>query len=134
MTAFIDSNILICAYSDSIKRPRALDTIAGGGIISAQVLNEFTNVLRNKLKQDWPIIEAAIRSLHFRFPNIVPLTADTHAQALEIARDHGFSFYDALIIAAAIESQCDTLWSEDLQRGRLIGGVTIRNPFADETS
>jgi predicted nucleic acid-binding protein len=129
VTAFFDSNILIYAYSTHVKRARAVSLAAGGGVISAQVLNEFTNVLRNKQKQEWLIIEGALASVRLRFPDIVPLTADTHAAALALARDHGFSFYDALIVAAAIEAGCDTLWSEDIQDGRVIGGLTIRNPF-----
>ncbi|OPY95933.1 twitching motility protein PilT [Bradyrhizobium sacchari] len=129
MSAFFDSNILIYAYSTDARRQRALITIAGGGAISAQVLNEFTNVLRKKQKQDWPVIEAALQSLRFRFPDIVPLTSDTHAAALALARDHTLAFYDALIVAAAIEAGCDTLYSEDLQHGRSIGGITIVNPF-----
>ena len=60
MSAFFDSNILIYAYSTDVRRDRALAAIADGGIISAQVLNEFTNVLRKKQKQDWPVIEAAL--------------------------------------------------------------------------
>ncbi|MBC9882025.1 PIN domain-containing protein [Bradyrhizobium sp. INPA01-394B] len=129
MSAFFDSNILIYAYSTDARRQLALNVIAGGGTISAQVLNEFTNVLRKKQKQDWPVIEAAVQSLRFRFPDIVPLTSDTHAAALALARDHTLAFYDALIIAAAIEAGCDTLYSEDLQHGRNIGGLTIVNPF-----
>lgn len=129
MSAFFDSNILIYAYSTDVKRQRALATIAGGGAISAQVLNEFTNVLRKKQKQDWSVIEAAVQSLRFRFPDIAPLTSDTHAAALVFARDHTLAFYDALIVAAAIEVGCDTLYSEDLQHGRNIGGLTIVNPF-----
>lgn len=133
MSAFFDSNILIYAYSTDIRRQRALTTIAGGGVISAQVLNEFTNVLRKKQQQDWPIIEAAVQSIRFRFPDIVPLTADTHAAALVLARDHGFAFYDALIVVAAIDAGCDTLYSEDLQHGRSIGGLAIVNPFLGST-
>lgn len=131
MKAFLDSNILIYAYSTDVRRSRALAIVAAGGVISAQVLNEFTNVLRNKQRQEWPIIEAVIRSVHFQFPDIVPLTADTHATALALARDHGLAFYDALIVAAAIEAGCDTLWSEDMQHGRVIGPLTIRDPFAE---
>ena len=130
MSAFFDSNILIYAFSTDVRRDRALAAIAGGGVISAQVLNEFTNVLRKKQKQDWPVIEAALRSVRFRFPDIMPLTADTHAAALGLAREHGVAFYDALIIASAIEAGCDTLYSEDMQHGRTIGDVTIRNPFS----
>ncbi|MBM3623596.1 MAG: PIN domain-containing protein [Alphaproteobacteria bacterium] len=130
MTAFLDSNILVYAYSTHVKRARAMSLVADGGVISAQVLNEFTNVLRNKQKQEWPVIERALASVRLRFPDILPLTADTHAAALALARDHSFSFYDALIVAAAIEAGCDTLWSEDMQYGRVIGGLTIRDPFA----
>jgi predicted nucleic acid-binding protein len=129
VSAFFDSNILIYAYSTDTRRHRALSTIAGGGVISAQVLNEFTNVLRKRQKQDWPAIEAAVQSLRFRFPDIVPLTSDTHAAALALARDHTFAFYDALIVAAAIEAGCDVLYSEDLQHGRSIGELAIVNPF-----
>ena len=129
MSAFFDSNILIYAYSTDMRRKRALTAIAGGGVISAQVLNEFTNVLRKKQRQDWAVIEAAVQSIRFRFPDTVPLTADTHAAALALARDHALAFYDALIVAAAIDAGCDTLYSEDLQHGRNIGGLAIVNPF-----
>ncbi|MCK1622149.1 PIN domain-containing protein [Bradyrhizobium sp. 147] len=133
MSAFFDSNILIYAYSTDARRQRALTTIAGGGAISAQVLNEFTNVFRKKQKQGWLVIEAAVQSLRFRFPDIVPLTSDTHAAALALARDHSLAFYDALIVAAAIEASCDTLYSEDLQHGCSIRGLTIVNPFLGDT-
>lgn len=129
MSAFFDSNILIYAYSTDVRRQRALTTIAGGGVISAQVLNEFTNVLRKKQKQDCAIIEAAVQSIRFRFPDIVPLTSDTHAAGLMLARDHGLAFYDALIVASAIDAGCDTLFSEDMQHGRNIGDLAIVNPF-----
>lgn len=129
MRAFFDSNILIYAYSTDIRREPALNALAGGGVISAQVLNEFTNVLRKKQQQDWPVIEAAVQTIRFRFPDIAPLTADTHAAALALARDHSIAFYDALIVASAIETGCDTLYSEDLQRDRSFGGLTIVNPF-----
>lgn len=129
MRAFFDSNILIYAYSTDIRREPALNALAGGGAISAQVLNEFTNVLRKKQQQDWPVIEAAVQTIRFRFPDIAPLTADTHAAALALARDHSIAFYDALIVASAIETGCDTLYSEDLQRDRSFGGLTIVNPF-----
>lgn len=129
MSTFFDSNILVYAFSTDIRRERALTTIAGGGVISAQVLNEFINVLRKKQRQDWPIVEAAVQSIRFRFPDIAPLTADTHTAALALARDHTLAFYDALIVATAIEAGCDILYSEDMQNGRSIGGLTIVNPF-----
>jgi predicted nucleic acid-binding protein len=131
VSAFFDSNVLIYAYSTDARRDRALAAIAGGGVISAQVLNEFTNVLRKMQKLDWPVIEAALHSLRFRFPDIPPLTADTHTAALAHARQYGLAFYDALVVASAIEAGCDTLYSGDLQHGRVFAGLTIRNPFIE---
>jgi predicted nucleic acid-binding protein len=126
---FFDTNVLVYAFSDGPKREPAREALAVGGVISAQVLNEFTNVSRRKQKREWAEIEAALAVVRARFPEVVPLTAETHAAALALARDHGFPFYDALILAAAIEAGCDTLYSEDMQDGRAIGGLTIRNPF-----
>jgi predicted nucleic acid-binding protein len=129
VSAFFDTNVLIYAYSTDARRARALSLIAAGGFISAQVLNEFTNVLRKKQKQDWVVIEAALQSLRFRFPDILPLTADIHAAAVTLARGHGLCFYDALILASAIEGGCDTVYSEDLQHGRSFGQLVVINPF-----
>jgi len=134
VSAFFDTNVLIYAYSTDRRRDRALATIAGGGTISTQVLNEFTNVLRNKQKQDWPVIEAAVNSIRFRFPDIVPVTAETHAAALRVAREHGLAFFDALIVASAIGAGCDILYSEDMQHGRNFADLTVRNPFGETTS
>lgn len=131
MTAFFDSNVVIYAYSIDARRDRALGIMAAGGAISAQVLNEVTSVLRNKQRQEWPIIEGILAVVKERCPMIVPLTAELHAAALTLARDHILAFYDALIVAAAIEAGCDTLWSEDMQHGQVIGRLTIRNPFLE---
>jgi predicted nucleic acid-binding protein len=131
VTSFFDTNILVYAFLDLAKREQALNLIASGGMISAQVLNEFTNVARRKRRRAWSEIETAIAVIRFQFPDIVPLTADTHAAALGLARDHGFAFYDALIVAAAIEAGCDILYSEDMQHGRAIGELTISNPFVE---
>ena len=131
MTPFFDTNILVYAFLDVAKRERALDLIASGGVISAQVLNEFTNVARRKRQRDWAEIERAVSVIRARCPDVVPLTAATHAAAIEFARDHGLAFYDALIVAAAIEGKCDTLYSEDMQHGRSIGGLGIVNPFLE---
>lgn len=133
MRPFIDSNILVYAFSNDSRRDLALAVVAQGGVISAQTLNEFTNVLRKKLSLDWPAIEAALRTVQDYFDEVIPLTAVTHAIAMPIARDHGLAFYDALIVAAALEAGCDTLFTEDLPDGRAFGGLTIRNPFRDQS-
>ncbi len=131
MTPFFDTNVIVYAFLDIARRERSLDLIASGGVISAQVLNEFTNVARRKRERDWTEIERAVSVIRARFPDVVPLTADTHASALGLARDHGLSFYDALIVAAALEAGCDTLYSEDMQHGRRFGGLTVVNPFRE---
>jgi predicted nucleic acid-binding protein len=131
VSPFFDSNVLVYAYSTDPRRDRALKTIADGGVVSVQVLNEFTNVLRRKQMQDWPVIEAALSSIFFRFPDVRPLTAATHTAALALARDHHLQFYDALIVAAALEAGCDTLFTEDMQHGRKFGSLDIVNPFLE---
>jgi predicted nucleic acid-binding protein len=131
VTPFFDTNLLVYAFLDVEKRQRALDLLASGGVISVQVLNEFTNVARRKRQRSWPDIQNAVSVICAQFPDIVPLTADTHRVALALAREHDFAFYDALIVASAIEAGCDVLYSEDMQHGRAIGGLTIRNPFVE---
>jgi predicted nucleic acid-binding protein len=59
----------------------------------------------------------------------LPLTSETHAGAVTIARDHGLSFYDALIVAAAIQAKCTRLLTEDMHHGQKFGDLTIINPF-----
>lgn len=132
MKAFFDTNILVYAFAnDEAKRERAQRALAGGGVVSVQVLNEFANVLRKKQRQDWPRIEAALGVVAAWLASIRPLTIDTHGAALALARDHGFSFYDALIVAAALEARCDVLYSEHMQHGRVIDRLTIRDPFRE---
>jgi predicted nucleic acid-binding protein len=129
LSPFFDTNVLVYAFLDVEKRERALEILAEGGVISAQVLNEFTHVAHKKRRRSWPDIEAALGVIRDWFRDIVPITSGTHAGAVTLARDHGLAFYDALILAAAIEAGCETLYSEDFQHGRRFGDLTIVNPF-----
>ncbi len=129
MKRFFDNNILVYAFLDTDRRDLALDLLADGGVISVQVLNEFTNVARKKWPRDWAEIDAAHQVIRLHFNPIVPVTFDTHQSALELASRDGQSFYDALIVAAAIEARCDTLFSEDLQHDRKFGKLVVKNPF-----
>lgn len=130
MRPFFDTNILVYAVSADSKRHRAQELLDGGGMVSVQVLNELANVLRKKLRRAWPEIESALEDICALLEPPAPLTFATHQSARWLARDHGFSFYDALIVAAAIDAGCDTLLSEDMQDGRRIAGLRILNPFA----
>jgi predicted nucleic acid-binding protein len=128
---FLDTNVLIYAFAaDDRRSERAEALVAGGGVISVQVLNEFVNVSRRKLARDWPDIERQIEVLRALLDPPVPLTIGLHEAALACARDHGLAFYDALIVAAADHHGCSTLYTEDMQHGRTFGSLTIRNPFA----
>jgi predicted nucleic acid-binding protein len=126
---FLDSNVLVYAVSRDSRRDRARETIAQGGTISVQVLNEFANVARRKLGYTWEEIADMIASFERALMPVLPITHATHKVALSMARDHGFSIYDALIVSAALEGGCREVLSEDMQHGRKVEGLTIRNPF-----
>ncbi|MGB5101715.1 MAG: PIN domain-containing protein [Steroidobacteraceae bacterium] len=127
---FLDTNVLVYAFAAGDRRSaRAEALLAEGGIIGVQVLNEFTNVARRKLDWSWEQVEAALGVIDELVGPPRPLTAAIHAQAVEIARDHGLSFYDALIVAAAREADCQVLCSEDLQHGQRFGSLVVSNPF-----
>jgi predicted nucleic acid-binding protein len=113
------------------RKQRAVECLGCGGFVSVQVLNEFVHVARRKLRHDWPQIELALGLFRASFDDVLPVTLNTHTAAVSLAREHGLSFFDALIVAAAIEGGCDTLFSEDMQHGRSIGGLGIVNPFLD---
>jgi predicted nucleic acid-binding protein len=134
VSAFLDTNILVYAQQTGPKAVTAQDLIAQGGTISVQVLNELANVLRRKQGRSWHDIELVFDDVDNSLDPARPLTTETSRAALALARDHGFALYDALIVATAIEAGCDTLYSEDLQDGRRIGGLTIVNPFASIAS
>jgi predicted nucleic acid-binding protein len=127
--AFFDTNVLVYTATSDARKAKAVECLGGGGITSVQVLNEFVHVARNKLRHDWPQVELALGLFQASLDDVVPLTLATHAAALILARDHGLAFYDALIVAAAAEAGCDTLFSEDMQHGRKFGGLAILNPF-----
>jgi predicted nucleic acid-binding protein len=127
--AFFDTNILVYTATSDKKKPLAVKCLGLGGIVSIQVLNEFVHVARRKLRHDWPQIERALGLFRASLDDVVPLTLNTHSDAVVVARDHSLAFYDALIVASAIEASCDTLFSEDLQHGRQFGGLVIINPF-----
>ncbi len=131
MRAFFDTNILVYTATSEARRQKAADCLARGGIASVQVLNEFVHVARRKLRNDWPQIEFALGQFRDSLDDVVAITLTTHENAVTLARDHGLSFYDALIVAAALESGCDTLFTEDMQHGRKFGSLTIVNPFIE---
>jgi predicted nucleic acid-binding protein len=134
VSAFFDTNILVYAQQPGVKGDRARALFAGGGKLSVQVLNEFTAVSRRKQAKEWHEITEAISDVLTLVDPPLALTLDLHTLARLLSEEHQLSVYDALIVAAAIEAECDTLFTEDLQHGRKFGDLTIVNPFAESAA
>ena len=128
---FLDTNVVLYAFREGDSRSQEAEALLGkGGLISVQVLNEFAAVARRKLNKSWEEIRRALGILRVFCPEPTPLTVKTHEAAFEIAERYKYSIYDSLIIAAALETGCKVLYSEDLEDGQVIeNSLTIRNPF-----
>lgn len=129
MSTFFDTNILVHAQDAGAKGNRSRTLLAEGGKLSVQVLNEFAVVSFRKLGRSWEEIGEAVADILALVDPPAPLTVDLHTDARALAADHGLSFYDALIVAAAQSAGCTVLWSEDMQDGREFGALRVVNPF-----
>ncbi|MCG8334992.1 MAG: PIN domain-containing protein [Proteobacteria bacterium] len=127
---FLDTNILLYLLSsDSIKANKAESIIQAGGMISIQVLNEFTNVTRRKLGMPWDEI-SEILMLFRSLVDVTPLTMEIHDRGRYIAERYQLSVYDAMIVASALNGDCDILYTEDMHHDMLIDDqLKIHNPF-----
>lgn len=126
---FFDTNVLLYILStESGKADRAEALLAGGGVLSVQVLNEFASVAARKLNMEMAEIREILATVR-AVCTVVPMTVESHDLALDLVEQHRFSIYDALIVAAAQRAGCDVLYTEDLHHGQMIGGLSVRNPF-----
>lgn len=131
MRAFLDTNVLLYAASDDPEKASRVERcIRSGGTISVQVLNEALRVFRTKWRRDWEVTRRFLERCEQAF-DVVPLDLATHRLGAGLAERYNFAPFDAMIVAAALQAGCDTLYSEDMQHGLLVDGtLTIRNPFA----
>jgi predicted nucleic acid-binding protein len=134
--SLLDTNVLVYADAadEPLKQQRAIALItslrgAGTAVLSTQVLQEYVNVAVRKLRLPHDLIRERI-GFYRRF-EMVTTSADLIAGALDLHVLRGVSFYDALIVQAAVVSGCQRLLSEDMQHGATLGGVRIENPFVD---
>jgi predicted nucleic acid-binding protein len=129
--SFFDTNVLVSiASTDPVKADRAEATIAAGGAISVQVLNELANVARRKMRMSWSETHALLEMLR-ELLTVHTLDLEVHETGLALAQRYGISIYDAMIAASALHADCDTLWSEDMQDGMTLDNrLKIINPFA----
>ncbi|MDB0572969.1 PIN domain-containing protein [Ralstonia solanacearum] len=128
--AFFDSNIVLYLLSaDAAKADAAEALLMAGGVVSVQVLNETTHVMRRKLAMPWDAIEAVQEAVRAQC-RVEPLTVETHDLGRHLAQRYGLSVYDALIVAAASLAGCSVLYSEDMQHGLVIEQrLRVVNPF-----
>jgi predicted nucleic acid-binding protein len=129
-TPFLDTNVLLYLLSaDSGKADIAEELLRKGGIISVQVLSEFTSVCTRKLKMSYGEIREFLMTINMVL-DVRDLTPTIHEAALDIAERYGYSFYDSMILAAAINAGCSLVYTEDLQSGQHIkDSLLIVNPF-----
>jgi predicted nucleic acid-binding protein len=128
---FVDTNIVIYSLGkDEYKRGISLSILANNPIMSVQVLSETANTMRRKLGFEIAAIASVVEKLSQVCSQLQPLTLETLQGGIDIANRYGFSHYDSLIIAAALQADCQTLYSEDMQHGQIIDDrLTITNPF-----
>jgi predicted nucleic acid-binding protein len=130
---FLDSNVAIYAYLNSDKRKQNVSKQliqSNITVISTQVLQELANTMRKKAKAEYSVIKPLLLELAKNCHEVYINTEKTILCACAIAERYGFSFYDSLIAAAAIESGCRALYSEDMQHNQLIEGkLKVVNPF-----
>jgi predicted nucleic acid-binding protein len=135
---FIDTNIIVYSFDrDSPgKREKARSIVeeavtTGNGVVSFQVVQEFLNVATRKFKKALQLDDARqfLEEILLPLCDLFPNNA-FYRNALDIKERTGYSFYDAMILQAALEAQCRVLYSEDLQDGFKLFDLTIINPFS----
>jgi predicted nucleic acid-binding protein len=131
----IDTNVLVYAEDvhEGWKRTAALDVLEGAPrettLIPVQVLGELYRVLTGKVRRSPRKAQAAVHAWGDSYP-IIESSPSILLAALDLAVEHQFHIWDAIILAAAADAGCRLLLSEDLQDGFSWRGVTVTNPFA----
>lgn len=134
---FLDTNILVYSFSkkDTFKREKAIALLDDAlkdkkGCISFQVIQEFINVALRKFTVPLTYKDCQ-EFLHSALEPLCEVQSSIHIyfQALDVADRWRYSFYDSLIISAALQTGCEILYSEDLQHGQHIQSLKIVNPF-----
>ncbi|HJS56591.1 MAG TPA: PIN domain-containing protein [Vicinamibacteria bacterium] len=135
--AFVDTNILVYAHDTTTgsKHRTARELVEGlwstrGGVISTQVLQELYVNVRRKVRSPLPVAEARRLLGDYLRWEVVVNTGESILEALEIEDRYGLSFWDSLIVQAAIGSGVERLYSEDLGHRQAYGPLQVINPFA----
>ena len=132
---FIDTNVLVYVYnSDEANKQEIINRFIDNELIdctiyiSTQVMNEFYNTLSKK-KFPHSIIKRYFNEIIYSFNILIP-NIQISIKAIDLKEKYHYSWWDSLIIAAALENECSILYTEDLQHNQLIENrMLIKNPF-----
>ena len=132
---FLDTNIFVYLFdeTDDDKRERAERLVQQAlenetGCISYQVVQETINVITRKLNATPEKARQILDRVLIPLWRVNP-TRTLYQRGLDLQTRYRLSFYDSLIVASALAAGCKTLYSEDMQHGQHIEGVSITNPF-----
>ena len=134
---FIDTNIFVYAFDKTDKRKRQIANSMikralseHVGCISFQVVQEFINVSTRKFESPLSVSDCQ-KYLNTVLTTLCEVFAslELYHRSLDIMEHWRFSFYDSLIVAAALQAKCNILYSEDLQHNQKIESIIISNPF-----
>lgn len=136
--SFFDTNVLLYLFDNSVpeKKARAQEVFseeveAGRAVLSTQILQEFYVNVTRKLTEPLPaeVAEAQVRDFA-RLP-LVRVDEAMILAAIERSRSMSLSFWDSLVVEAALRAGAGRLLTEDLQRGQRIGSLSVENPFRE---
>ena len=134
---FIDTNVFVYSLetADTKKSNIAEDLIteavkSGRGVVSYQVVQEFLHLALRRFAKPMTAVEAELY-LNAVFQPLLAVhsSQSLYVEALHLHERYRLSWYDSLIVAAAIQANCDVLYSEDLQNGQRFGQLRVKNPF-----
>lgn len=136
MLCFFDTNVLVYLFdsSDALKQQRAIACFRNALeehtiVLSTQVLHEFYAVTTRKLSPALPQEVAAQQVRLLCSFSVVESTAQSVCAAMELEQKHHLSWWDALVLEAALRAKADVLYSEDFSHGQRFGQLAIFNPF-----
>lgn len=135
LPATADTNIAVYALAAEEKAELATKTLRNCAFLSVQVLNEYANVGARKRRDAWDVIAGDLDTIRALVPVIMPVEERTNVDAVRIASRYRLSFFDALMIAAALSGGARILYSEDMQHGLLIDDILrIVDPYRADTA
>jgi predicted nucleic acid-binding protein len=138
--SFVDTNILVYAEDRDAKEKHAVsrDLVVQlwntrDGVLSVQVLQEFYVTVTRKLKRPLTSSKALEIVEEYLTWTVVENTGHLLTEAIVLQQKAQLSFWDAMVVRAAIEANCKYLYSEDVNVDRRYGSLIVVNPFKGRT-